>query len=222
MSGDAGVEDYLETLLFDRAFARIAAENLTLVNLEEVTNFSNYNMAFDGAWLALRFIRQEQARADLQVALEEGLYDAPDKGFQPVEQKQTWFDLVYVAGMCGSSAGQPCGSPPDQAAIDRGLQTLREFPPPPFFEYERVNCDDDEIASGSCIAIDGTELTVLGEVGRNGDLICAEPLPMRIRPPSNYYWRSNPYRPNGGSNGSGMFAGPDFRLGYWLGRWLRR
>ena len=55
-----------------------------------------------------------------------------------------------------------------------------------------------------------------------GDLITAEPLPMRIRTPSNYYWRSNPYKPNGGSNGAGMFAGPDFRLAYWMGRFIRR
>ena len=69
---------------------------------------------------------------------------------------------------------------------------------------------------------DGSHLTVLGEVGRNGDLLTAEPLPMAIRSASNYYWRSNPYVPNGGADGPGMYPGPDFRFAYWLGRWARR
>ena len=124
--------------------------------------------------------------------------------------------------MCDSAANNPCQLEPEQVVIDRALETLQEFPEPPFFEFERINCDDAEILSGDCVAEDGTQLTVLGEVGRNGDLITAEPLPMGIRPPSNFYWRSNPYKPNGGSDGAGMFAGPDFRLAYWMGRWVRR
>jgi hypothetical protein len=192
------------------------------VNMDNITNFSNYNMAFDGAWLALRFIEGDQARADLREALEVQLYDTPGERFQPVEQKQSFFDLVYTAGMCDSAANSPCRSEPDQPVIDRALETLKEFPEPPFFEFERVNCDETEIQTGDCTAEDGTHLTVLTEKDRGGDAITAEPLPMRIRPPSNYYWRSNPYKPNGGSAGSGMFAGPDFRLAYWMGRFIRR
>jgi hypothetical protein len=223
VAGDPGIDSYLyDELIADREFAVIAKEDMLIVNLEEVTNFSNYNMAFDGAWLALRFIEGDGVRADLREALEKQLYDTPGKRFQPLEQKQSFFDLVYAAGMCDSSADSPCRTDPDQSAVDRALQTLEEFPKPPFFEFERINCDDTEIQSGQCLAEDGTPLTVLGTVGRNGDLITAEPLPMRIRPPSNYYWRSNPYMPNGGSAGSGMYAGPDFRLAYWMGRFIRR
>jgi hypothetical protein len=221
---DPAVDAYLdETLIEQRGLAVIAKENSLLINFDAMTNFSNYNMAFQGAWLALRHIRPSQARRDLQIALDHELYDTPGYDFQPVEFSHAFFDLTWAAGMCGAAAGQACQKAPDQAAIDRGLQTLREFPAPPFFEFERVNCDEDELAAGVCLAEDGqTELTVLGEVGRNGDLIVAEPLPMRLRPPSNYYWRSNPYRPNGGAQGAGMFAGPDFRIGYWMGRWVRR
>ncbi len=221
---DPVVDDYLERELIEqRHLAVYASTNSLELNLDTVTNFSNYNMAFCGAWLALRHIRHAQGREDLQTALHDELYDAPDHDFQPVETGQTFFELTYAAGMCGASAFHGCQREPDQAAIDRGVQTLREFPAPPFFEFERVNCDEDELAAGTCLAVDGvTELTVLGEVGRNGDLIVAEALPMALRPPSNYYWRSNPYKPNGGSDGAGMFAGPDFRLGYWMGRWMRR
>jgi hypothetical protein len=222
IADDPDIDTYLYRDLIDRReFAQIAKEDMLVINMEEVTNFSNYNMAFDGAWLALRFIEGEQVRTDLREALEVQLYNTPGKKFQPVEQKQSFFDLVYAIGMCDASANSPCKTDPDRDAMDRSLETLREFPQPPFFEFERINCDDAEIQSGSCVAEDGTQLTVLGEVGRNGDLITAEPLPMRIRPPSNYYWRSNPYKPNGGSNGAGMFAGPDFRLAYWMGRFIR-
>jgi len=223
VADDPEIDAYLyDELIDDREFAQIAEEDVLVVNMEEVTNFSNYNMAFDGAWLSLRFIEGDEVRADLREALRVQLYDTPGKRYQPVEQQQSFFDLTYVAGMCDASANSPCQTDPDQAAIERALETLKEFPEPPFFEFERINCDAAEILSGDCVAEDGTHLTVLGEVGRNGDLITAEPIPMGVRPPSNFYWRSNPYKPNGGSDGAGMFAGPDFRLAYWMGRWVRR
>lgn len=221
---DPSVTAYLEhELIEQRGLAAIAAENSLLINFDAVTNFSNYNMAFDGAWLALRHIEHPAARRGLQTALQVELYDTPDHDFQPIEAGQSFFDFTYAAGMCGASAAHGCTDTLDQAAVDRGLQTLREFPAPPFWEFTRVNCDEAEIASGDCVAVDGqTELTVLGHVGRNGGLMVAEALPMRLRGPSNFYWRSNPFKPNGGSDGPGMYAGPDFRLAYWMGRWARR
>ncbi len=222
VSGDPGLRRYLyQELIAERDLPAIAAAQTLELNLDKVTNFSNYNMAFDGAWLALRHIDDPDARASLRESLEKELYDTPGASFQPVEQKQSFFDLVYAAGMCDAAAGRACTAAPDQQAIARALETLREFPEPPFWEFGRANCDEAEIQSGHCIADDGSELTVLGYVGRNGDLICAEPLPMSTRPSSNYYWRSNPYRPNDGAEGPGMFAGPDFSLAYWLGRWVR-
>ena len=213
-----------DELIEEREFDVIARDNMLIINMEEVTNFSNYNMAFEGTWLALRHVTEdEDARANIRQALDVQLYDAPDKRFQPVEMEQTFFDLTWVAGMCDASSRWGCRHEVDEPALERALRTLEEFPPPPFFEFERTNCDEDELASGTCIAEDGqTELTVLGEVGRNGSLIVEQCLPMRLRGPSNYYWRSNPYKPNGGSDGPGVFAGPDFRFGYWMGRWTRK
>ncbi|RME26017.1 MAG: hypothetical protein D6806_06900 [Deltaproteobacteria bacterium] len=225
VTGDRDLENYLyKELIDERDFARIAAENTIVINMEEVTNFSNYNMAFEGAWLALRHLHRDPiARQDIREAVEVQLFDTPGKHFQPAEFGHAFFDLVTVASRCDAEAGVGCRQAVDEALIQRIVQTLSEFPQPPFWEFKRENCDDREIASGSCIAEDGqTHLTVLGEVGRNGDLIVAEPLPMRLRPVSNYYWRSNPYKPNGGNDGPGMYAGPDFRMVYWAARWLRR
>ena len=75
----------------------------------------------------------------------------------------------------------------------------------------------------TCTAIDGeTTLTLLGEVGRGDELVAAEALPMALRPPSNYHWRSDPYRVNREADGTSLFPGVDFRVAYWMGRHLRR
>jgi len=84
-----------------------------------------------------------------------------------------------------------------------------------------VNCDEEEIERFRCTAEDGTRLDLLGYVGRGNKLVSVQPVPMRIRPPSNYHWRSNPYEVNGGGNSTRLLSGVDFRFAYWLGRWVR-
>jgi hypothetical protein len=81
------------------------------------------------------------------------------------------------------------------------------------------NCDEAEVEAGACVAVDGTLLTPLGDAGRNDTPVSVEPVPMRLRPPSNYHWRSNPYQVNGGGDGSQVMSGVDFRVVWWLGRW---
>jgi hypothetical protein len=86
-----------------------------------------------------------------------------------------------------------------------------------------INCDEAEIASGVCIGLDGTEFDLLGYVGRGDKLVAEQPVPMAIRPDSNYYWRSNPYEVNSdGGNGTLLLPGVDFRVAYWMGRWAQR
>ena len=45
---------------------------------------------------------------------------------------------------------------------------------------------------------------------------------MKIRPPSNYHWRSNPFKPSAGGDGSTLLPGVDFRIAYWTARWTKR
>jgi hypothetical protein len=72
------------------------------------------------------------------------------------------------------------------------------------------------------VCVDGTtELSLLGYVGRGDKLVSREPVPMRVRPPSNYYWRSNPYEPNSEGDTDRLLGAVDFRYAYWLGRWTR-
>ena len=63
---------------------------------------------------------------------------------------------------------------------------------------------------------------LLGNAGRGDKLVADAPIPMRVRPTSNFIWRTNPYEPNGGSADGRLVPGYDFRLAYWLGRWVRR
>ena len=160
---------------------------------------------------------------DLKLALSDALYATPGKKRQPLEQQQSFFDFVYAAGLADARAGRPAASAPDEGALGRGLQTLREFPVPPFWELGRENCDADEIASQVCFAEDGTRLDLLGYVGRGDKLVSVQPVPMRVRPPSNFYWRSNPYEVNGDpASGERLLPAVDFRAAYRLGRWVQR
>ncbi|HOX29215.1 MAG TPA: hypothetical protein PLQ76_08695, partial [bacterium] len=73
---------------------------------------------------------------------------------------------------------------------------------------------------GICTLDDGTQVNLLGPLGWGGDIVTDRPVPMRTRPPSNYYWRSNPFTVNGDA-GDRMVSSADFRIAYWLGRWSR-
>lgn len=223
VSGDAELRRWLiDELAGTRDLDGIAARSMVIIDLGVVANFSNYNMAFTGTHLALRYIDDGAAEIQLRAALRDQLYAVPGRDRQPSEMKQTFFDFVMAAGMAGSTRTQLPAYTIDDAAIRRGLETLREFPEPPYWETLRTNCDAQELASSQCTLDDGTPVTLLGDVGRGDKLIAASPIPMRVRPPSNFHWRSNPYEPNGGGDTGRLLPGSDFRMAYWLGRWIRR
>lgn len=222
VSGDAGLRSYLiDELVRQRRLPTVAATSMLFNALGEASNFSGYNMAFTGVFLALRYVDDAAAEETLRRALRDQLYAVPGTPRQPEEMKQSFFDMVYVSGMSGRTRLLSPETAYDGAAIERGLETLREFPAPPYWDHGRTNCDAAEIASQRCTLDDGTQVVLLGDVGRGGDLVADQPIPMRVRPPSNYWWRSNPYEPNGEGSGTTLLSGVDFRLAYWMGRWIR-
>lgn len=222
VSGDAELARYLhEELIERRALHEIVRENATLIDAGTRSNFSNYNMSFTGLWLAQRYLCDDLARS----AVAEGttaLYGAEGAERQPSSQAQTFYDFVFEAAYGDATVTRPL-SAVSEPAYARGLASLTGFPAAPFFEESVINCDEAEIAAMTCTAIDGeTTLTLLGEVGRGDELVAAEALPMALRPPSNYHWRSDPYRVNREADGTSLFPGVDFRVAYWMGRHLRR
>ena len=222
MAKDPDLDRYLaDELIGARDLPAIAADDLVEVDLGVASNFSNYNMAFTGVWLALRYIRDDVALGKLRVSLEKELYNAPGRERQPAEMGQSFFDFVYAAEKAGSHPGVATTRTVDAGAVARGLATLAEFPEPPSWEVGRTNCDEQEVMSGMCTLTDGTVVELLRDSGRGGNLVSRQPIPMRARPPSNYHWRSNPYSVNGESDGSRLLPGGDFRAAYWLGRWVR-
>lgn len=222
-SEDPEVERFLvEELIERRDLAGIAADDLLFVGVGVGSNFSNFNMAFTGMFLAQRYVRHERALTKLRISLRHELYEKDGvKERRPVDMGQSFFDFVYAAGDAGAHVDHVAPDPFDAPATARGVATLRDFPAAPYFDDPVENCDAQEIESGTCVLADGTTVRVLGEVGWNDSLVVDEIVPMAIRPPSNYHWRSPPYRPNGGGNGASVNPAVDFRVAYWLGRWVR-
>ncbi len=220
-SEDKAAFDYLSKVLIrKRELHRIASEEMKFINMGLVSNFSNYNMVMISAFLALRYVPDKVVRDEIAKAVEVQIYNVPGSERQPVEMKQTLFDVIYAYSKTGGSIYSEPDGFYQKDAIERGLETLIEFPDAPFYDLYIENCDENEISSGICKLIDGTVVTVLGYKGRNDTLITREPIPMRVRPPSNFYWRSNPYSPNGGGDGSRIMSGVDLRFAYYLGRYL--
>lgn len=221
-SEDPELDKYLYgTLIKKRRLPQIAIEHMKFIDMGAGSNFSNYNMVFTAAWLATRYINDDAALADLRKAVEVQIYEIPGAERQPVEQKDSLFDFIYSAAKTEGTAFSAPVKPGDAGAMSRGIETLREFPKAPFFDFTVANCDEKEIAAGVCTLNDGTEVHLLGNVGWGDQLVADKPIPMKIRPSSNYYWRSNPYEPNGGGSGDHLDMAADFRVAYWLGRWTR-
>ena len=232
VSEDPDVQSYLhDELVGQRRLHEIARDDMIGVYGAEQTNYSNVNMAFMASWMACRVIDDPEVRAVLAEAVGSSMYDLPGETHQPIEQQTPFFDFTYAACTSGQSAQLPPTSSVDLDAVERGLQTLRDFSDAPYWSFGEPLCpaavctcedkylDDD---AKDCTAHDGTHFDVLGCVGRNCDLISDQVVPMKIRGPSNYHWRSNPYQPNRAGDGGQLLPAVDFRGAYWLGRWARR
>lgn len=222
ISGDPEVADWLHNdLVRARDLPGIARDHIDLVDFGVASNFSNYNMSFSGGWLAQRYLCDEDARAAVRAAILDGLYATPGRPRQPVEMGQSFFDVIALAATAGGTADRDLEGPSiDGSMLARALGTLREFPAP-YWAEGRENCDAAEIASLACVGVDGTSLPLLAERGRGDVVVAAVPVPMRIRPPSNFAWRSDPYRVNTEGNALALYPAVDFRLAYWMARHLR-
>ncbi len=170
------------------------------------TNFSNVNMAFVAAYGVLRYETDPALRAKYEAILETELWDT-GSAHDAQSIQQAFFNLLYAAFRAtGNDA-------PTTAAAN---SQLHEFAAPPYFDPIVENCDPGELAAGSCLAIDGTTTITLLAANSN---LSRDPLPKRLRPPSNFEWRSDPRSVNGGG-GTRLDPGGDFRSAYWMGRVL--
>lgn len=220
-SQDPALASYRDQELVEaRNLPKMVDDDLLIVSLGVGANFSNFNMAFTGMFLANRYLTHDRADGFLVHALDHELYQKDEiDGREPNEMGQSFFDLIYAAGRSGARFDRPGREVPTEA-LERGLNTLREYSDSPYFNDPVTNCDAAEIAAKRCTLRDGTQVDLLGDEGRGDKLVAVQPIPMRVRPPSNYHWRSNPYIPNDGGGGT-LLPAVDFRVVYWMGRYLR-
>jgi hypothetical protein len=221
VSEDAELVKYVEEdLAVTRDLPGIAGRDMLEVNLGVISNFSNYNMAFTAMWLGTRYLANDTGRGKLKVALDRGLYAVRDGDRQPVEMKMSFYDFIFAAGLAESRPGQDALKPFDGDAVARGVETLKQFPRAPYWELAVENCDEAEVMAKLCTAVDGSTIELHDDLGRGEIVIAKRPVPMEIRPASNYHWRSNPYAVNGGGDGSRLLPAVDFRAAYWMGRFI--
>lgn len=174
------------------------------------TNYSNVNMIALSLFCAIHFEDDPSVLAVIGDYMEERWWD--DEGNPRAARRiaQPYFHALYLAMTQRGT---------DAAVVAEASGLLAAWPVAPYLGVERVNCDDDELAAGRCLAIDGTTELILDEaLGRGGHPVATTPLHPSIRPPSNFDARSDPFRVNGG--GGGLLPGGDLVSAYWLMRWL--
>lgn len=239
ISGDEDIRDYYyQELIGKRRWHEFIRDSaLPITDMNYATNYSNVDMVFMAFYNALRYETDPQVLAVLQQGLER-LWDNGKNHRQPQDINQSFFDFMYA----GLRAG---GNVPGEVA--GGIDTLKQWPYPPLLWAAPVfNCDDAELLQGWCLAVDGVtrlELPYLHHpdlyqyylrdgsgniikpmgLGHNGTIVAESVVPRRLRSPSNYDWRSDPFEPDQGGRGSNPYeieATGDIIPAYWLGRFL--
>jgi hypothetical protein len=211
VSGDKVLEKYFyEDLVGRRHYPKHALNTATLMYTGESTNFSNVNMLAISLATLGRIESEPTVRADLQELIEKFWENGSTRCASRISQP--WYDVI-VAGF---------GKSVRTEVPDRMRTTLAAYSPAPTFQRDRINCDDDEIAAGSCLAIDGTTTIALAtKKGWGGGTVAQSIVPVSVRPDSNFLWRSDPHEINGGGSNRLNPRG-DWLAAYWLGRLLDR
>jgi MYXO-CTERM domain-containing protein len=217
VSGDPEAEVFIyEELLQERGYLDMVPEDDDGTGLDYVfmgadTNHSNVNMISIALFLNVYFEKDPDVLARMRHYVEHRWWDVEGVKESVRWLKQPYFHAFYEAMTV-------TGTNPDRTAEAAAL--LKAFALGPYLSEERMNCDDDELAAGSCLAIDGkTEITLESMSSWGDHPVADEALDPSIRPPSNFDARSNPFQVNGGG-GSGLNPGGDLISAYWLLRYL--
>lgn len=216
---DASSKAYLSTLVAARGLPDAIAQSLALVGLSgDQANHSGYNMLFLTGWLAHRYVGDGAARGKIKSGLLTQLY-SPLFGEKPSDWKQSLYDFIAATASGDGWLGAPVKKTFDAAAVANGLSSLVAFRPAPLVPPTVENCDAAESASGLCTLSDGVTTVKVKTV--DGALVANKAIPMALRPPSNFYWRSDPHLVNGAGSPNAFMPGSDLRVAYWLGRYVR-
>ena len=212
VSGDPALEAWLyEELLDGRDFLGMIERwrdpmVLNYIYAGVKTNFDNPDMTSIALWLALYHENDPDVSAVLREFLEEGWWQREGESHTARLCKQPLWHAVYLTLT-------DRGTDPELVQEIRDL--LKAFDLGPYWNVQRINCDEAEIAAGECLAVDGETTLILEGADYDGDHMSTEALDPSIRPPSNFDARSNPFDVNGGG-GNRLNPGGDLLASYWV------
>jgi hypothetical protein len=209
VSGDPVVGRYYsDELVGKRGYPGLMAD-ARAIYLGPSTDYSNVNMLAISFGLLGRFETDLKLRARFAASVESTFWSV-EANYDAFSVQQAWYDVVYG----GVSAH------PTSAIRQRVAGNLGGFPTPPAFNVDRVNCSPAAIDAGVCVGIDGKTMLTLVPSGMApaGAVVATKPLPMSIRPYSDFLWRSDPHDVNGTGLTNLLDPGGDFLAAYWLGR----
>ena len=216
VSGDPELEAFLyDECLGRRGWLDQAAHPTRPLAIDYIyagtnTNFDVPDMTGVALFLALYLETDDQVSAVLRAFLEDRWWNRAGETHTARLCKQPLWHALYLAVTDrGADAG----------LVDELVSLLSGFDLGPYWSPSRLNCDADELAARSCVAIDGTTVLALEDAKMGAEVWSKEALDPRIRPPSDFNARSNPFHVNGGG-GDLLNPGGDLLAAYWLTRAL--
>jgi hypothetical protein len=215
---DATSKAYLDSLVGPRGLPQATTQTMSVIALGgDQSNHSAFNMLFMTSWMAQRYVPDASVRGIIKKPVRD-VYQ-PLFGENPSSWGQAFFDLVAAHAQGDGSANKAVAGPLDSNALARADATLQGWKPAPFYATAVENCDAGELASWTCTLGDGTTVVKLSTV--KGGVLADKPVPIGLRPASNFYFRTSPFLVNGAGDPNVVYPGSDLRMAYWLGRWAR-
>lgn len=222
VTGDDEVQDYLyRELLGDRGFLAMmqaydGPDAVSYLYMGLNTNTDVPDMTGVALFLGLYLETDDAVRAPLRRYLEDGWWAPTGVTMAASNSRQALWHSLYLAATDKTDR---------QAVADDLAQSLAAYPAGDplsggYWDDSRINCDDTEIAAGSCLAIDGTTVITIAGRDRNGKVLATQSLDPSIRPNSNFNARSNPFEVNGGGSARMLNPGGDLLASYWMGRYF--
>ena len=215
ITGDPAIEEYLyKELLVDRGVLDMVSSEdggaMEYMYKGPKTDFDLPDMTSVALWLTLYNETDKQVSSVLREYMENKWWRLPGESFTAALCKEPLWHAIYLTVTDRGT---------DTAVVDELKRLLLDFKLAPYWNEERINCDEEELAAGQCIAIDGTTVITLRGTDDQGNQLSDTALDPSIRPPSNFDARSNTFRPNGGG-GLLLNPGGDLLASYWITRYM--
>lgn len=153
-------------------------------------NHSDNNLAFLAYYPLMRLEKDPSLKRVYQKGLE--------RTWRVVRpEKNPFFTFIYHAFLPENQR--------DKMALNRAMETLFLFP-----AIKRDTRIMNSRRHDICRAF---------WKDRHGHPQACLPLPIQERPADSFEWKANPYRLDGGGDGKTIYAGVDFLISYWMGRY---